>query len=50
MKNKKALVWSEISWWVIGLIILALVIIGLFLLSKQGLNLIDKIKDLKFWG
>ena len=51
MKNKKGLVWSEIAWWVIGLVVLALVIIFIFILNKQGLTLLEKIKNfLRFGG
>jgi len=51
LKNKKGLVWSEIAWWVIGLVVLALVIIFIFILNKQGLTLLEKIKNfLRFGG
>lgn len=51
MKNKKGLVWSEIAWWIIGLVVLALVIIFIFILNKQGLTLLEKIKNfLRFGG
>ncbi len=48
--NKKGVVWSEISWWVIGLILLALVTIAIILLHKQGLIQIEKIINFLRFG
>lgn len=50
MKNKRGLVWSEIVWWIIGLLVLGLVIGGIILLNRQGINLLDKIKELLRFG
>ena len=44
MKDKRGLVWSEIAWWIIGLVLLALVIIAIVILQKKGMNLLDQIK------
>ncbi len=44
-KDKRGLVWSEIAWWVIGLLVLGFVIFLLIILQKQGINLLEKIKD-----
>jgi UPF0716 family protein affecting phage T7 exclusion len=50
MKTKRGLVWNEIVWWVIGLIVLVLVIAGIILLNKSGTNLLDRIKDMLRFG
>lgn len=50
IKNKKGLIWSEIGWWVIGLIVFALVAISILLISKQGQALIEKIKEFLTFG
>jgi len=48
--NKKGLIWSEIPWWVIGLLVLALVIIAIFVLQKRGLDLLEQIKNFLRFG
>lgn len=50
IKSKRGLVWNEISWWVIGLAVLAIVIIFLFVLGKGGFALIDKITEFLRFG
>ena len=48
--NKKGFIWSEIAWWVIGLVVFALVAIFILLISKQGQALIEKIKEFLSFG
>lgn len=50
INNKRGLIWSEIAWWVIGLVILALVTVFLLLISKQGQALIEKIREFLMFG
>ncbi|UZE93801.1 MAG: hypothetical protein IB618_03475 [Candidatus Pacearchaeota archaeon] len=50
MKNKRGLVWSEINWWVIGLVVLALVIIFIFVLQKRGVNILEELKAFLRFG
>jgi len=50
MKSKRGLVWSEIAWWIIGLVMLALVIIAIVILQKRGLNLLEQIKTFLRFG
>ncbi len=50
IKNKKGLVWSEISWWVMGLVVLALVIILIIILQKRGLDILEQIKTFLRFG
>ncbi len=48
--KKRGLIASEITWWVIGLIVLALVIILIFTLQKRGVNILEEIKNILRFG
>ncbi|MCL6500493.1 MAG: hypothetical protein K6T16_00465 [Candidatus Pacearchaeota archaeon] len=50
MKGKRGLVWSEISWWVIAIVLLAMVVIAIILLHAKGTNLIEEIKNFLRFG
>ena len=45
-KNKEAIVSSEIAGWVIALLVLAFFIIFIIATQKEGLNLLEKLKDI----
>lgn len=48
--NKRGLIWNEIAWWIIGLVVFALVAVFILLISKQGQTIIDKIKEFLMFG
>ncbi len=48
--KKKGIVFSELSWWIIALVILVIVILGLMLMKKSGIGLIDGLKNLLRFG
>jgi len=48
--RKKALVWSEVAWWIIALAVIALVSVLFVLLKQKGINLLEKIKELLRFG
>ncbi len=49
--NKKAFVWSNVAWWILGLIVLATVITAIiFILKPKGLTIIDKIFEIFRFG
>jgi len=50
MKNKKALISAEITWWIIALLVLAFVLIAITMLQKQGIGIIDYIKTFLRFG
>ncbi len=50
MKDKRGLVWNEIAWWILGLIILALVIILIVILQKRGITLLVQLKNFLRFG
>ena len=50
MKDKRGLVWNEIAWWILGLIILALVIILIVILQKRGITLLAQLKNFLRFG
>ena len=50
MKKRGAIWWDNLGWAIIALVVLAIIILGAWLLNKQGINLIDKIKDLFRFG
>ena len=43
MKTKKGMVWPEIGWWILALVVLAIFIAFSILLQPKGQNIIDKI-------
>ncbi|MEM4703133.1 MAG: hypothetical protein QXP53_01475 [Candidatus Pacearchaeota archaeon] len=49
-KIKKAMVPRELGWWIIALVVLVLVILGLMLMQKKGINVIDQLKNLLRFG
>lgn len=50
MKSKKGIVWSEITWWVIGLTILALITIAIILSKQRGVGLLEQIQEMMRFG
>ena len=48
--KKKGIVFNEITWWIIALVILVIVVLGLMLMHKSGMNLIDTLKNLLRFG
>ena len=50
IRNKKAIVWSELAWWIIGLIVLVLIIFVLWAMSKQGAIELEWLKALMRFG
>ena len=50
MKSKRGIVWSEITWWIIALTILALVTIAIILSKQRGLSMIEEIKEMFRFG
>lgn len=50
MKNKRGVVWNEIVWWIIAIVLLAMIIIGIIYLKNSGINLGDKIKEILRFG
>ncbi|MCS7134290.1 MAG: hypothetical protein NZ889_00300 [Candidatus Pacearchaeota archaeon] len=48
--KKKALLQQELGWWIIAIIILVLVIIGLYLMQKKGINVIEQLKNFLRFG
>ena len=47
---KKGVVSSEVTWWIIGLILLAIVIAGIIIIKVGGFNLMDKIGTILRFG
>jgi len=51
MKSKKGVVWNEIVWWIVGIVLLALLAVGVGIyLKNSGISLGDKIKDILRFG
>jgi len=50
IKDKKGLEIEMIGWWVIGLAILAVVVIGLIILKAKGISAIDYLQNLLRFG
>jgi hypothetical protein len=50
MKSKRGIVWSEITWWIIGLTALALITIAIILSKQRGIALIEEIKEMFRFG
>ena len=48
--DKRGIVWNEISWWIIGLAVLALIIVLIIIFKSSGSGLIDKISNLFKFG
>jgi hypothetical protein len=48
--KKRGIVWSEIIWWIVGLILLAIVIIGIILSRTFGFNILDKFLNIFRFG
>lgn len=46
MKKRRGIITDYLPWLLIGIAVLAIVLVSIFLLRKQGISLIDKIKDL----
>lgn len=48
--KKKAMVPRELGWWILAIIILFLVIIGLVIMQKKGINVIEQLKNFLRFG
>lgn len=48
--KKGAMWWDNLGWALIALAVLAIVILGIWLLSQKGINLIDKLKEVLRFG
>jgi hypothetical protein len=49
-RGEKGIVWSEITWWIIGLAVLALITIALFLAKAKGISLIEQLNSFIRFG
>lgn len=50
-KGKKAAIETEmLGWWIIGIAVLVILVIGLFILKGKGTNAIDYIKSMFRFG
>jgi len=45
-KDKKGIISDYLPWLLIGLAVLAILMVGIFILRGQGISAIDKLKDL----
>jgi hypothetical protein len=50
MKNKKGIEIEMLGWWIIGLAVLVLLIIGVVILKAKGIEALDFIKDIFRFG
>jgi len=50
MGNKRGVVWNEIVWWIVGIVLLAIIIIAIVYFKNSGINLGDKLKELLRFG
>jgi len=50
MHKKAAIEIHEVGLWIIAIAVLAIVILGIFLLKEKGINLIEKIRELLRFG
>ena len=50
MENKKAMVWNEIGWWVIGLAVLAMVVVAIMLAKHRGISIFEELKNMMRFG
>ncbi|MEM4641267.1 MAG: hypothetical protein QXW65_01995 [Candidatus Pacearchaeota archaeon] len=48
--KKKAMIPRELGWWIIAIVILVLLIIGLAIMQKKGINLIEQLKNFLRFG
>jgi len=46
MKNKKAMMWPEIGWWILALAIIGAVALFIIVLKGKGINILDKIASI----
>jgi type VI protein secretion system component VasF len=45
MKNKRGIEMDMLAWWLIGIAVLVLMVVGYFVLKDKGVNLIEMIKN-----
>jgi hypothetical protein len=48
--SKKGMVWDEMGFWIIALILLAILLIFIFFLGKGGNSMIDNLKEFLTFG
>jgi len=48
--SKKGMIWDEMGFWIIALILLAIVLIFIFFLGKSGNNIINNLKEFLTFG
>jgi hypothetical protein len=48
--KKGAIWWDNLGWAIIALVILVIIILGVYLLNRQGIDLIQKLKDILRFG